>query len=304
MMVIESIEFSPTKYPLEKGTFDPGVVYLIKDKTFLNSCRNDLWSLIQASYAKAGGYKGHDNPRKLIKSADCAKIVFSEEGKVRAFALYSNRLGGNKRFCSAKDPSDDAAFVRIIASDDIKDLDGYYWVEASGGIEHIFKQEGGNPIPNEFAAEFLKMEESKLTLHSDGLHYSREVGLEHEVLTKMIFGFKDEATAKRVCKKVADYEAFKLNANKIVKLYNEADADQVKSEEWACAVANQLHDLRYECNCNELFPHWKKALEKAKKILQDAIDLKDDLKLRSCLNIVNDCLTEMPVLVLHQFHIS
>jgi len=176
------------------------------------------------------------------------------------------------------------------------------WVEASGGIEHIFKEEGGNPIPNAFAAEFLKIDPKKLTLHSDGLHYDREIGLEHDVITKMIFGFKDRASAEHICKRVADYEAFKLEANKIVKLYSEADSDQAKSEEWACAIANQLHDLRFECNCNELLPHWKKALLKAKDILQDAIKLKDDLKLRSCLNIVNDCLSEMPLLVIHQFH--
>ena len=92
------------------------------------------------------------------------------------------------------------------------------------------------------------MEESKLTLHPDGLHYSREVGLEHEVLTKMIFGFKDEATAKRVCKKVEilSYpgENFRFMAEWYKQLYGESEGkDHLGIYPSSCELTADLHSL-------------------------------------------------------------
>ena len=98
----------------------------------------------------------------------------------------SKLMSGKKRIGSAAVRSDlgSEAAKKIIASD-IAPYDNWYWVEASGAIEHLFKKLGGNPIPSFLASKFL--EKDVELIDGDPVHYKRAIGINKEIFTKMIF---------------------------------------------------------------------------------------------------------------------
>ena len=309
-LLAESIDGNSLKWPLAKGSFKPDVVYLIDDMAILKSQRTELWNILQKAYEKVGGYKGHDNPRTWFKDIDCIKLVLASNGSIAAFAAYTTHLDGRKRFCSAKnsDVVKNSDAVRSIIDDDIIDYDGFYWVEASGGIEQIFKEMNGNPIPNIYAREFLELgKESKIELMPDGVHYKRQVGKSHDVLEKMIFGFKTKELAMKICSNVASYEEFKLaaNAKSVVEAFHMSESEDAKTVSWALAIARKMHELANEWQCHEMLPTWNTLMREAKAVLERAYSIEEDHSrkqmIKSNLNTVKYCLHDMVLLKVHVF---
>lgn len=295
-LVFESIEFTSLR------DVKPFKCYWLDDKAKLKQFIDAISQMVDVAYASKGGYVGDSSSKSLLKNTDRAKLVFGNDRKLLAIALYRTDLGGYKRFCSAGIPHDNQSLdaVKTIVKDDIKPYSNWYWVEASDFIETLFKQFGGNPIPNYLAYEFLRLPELKLSLDADGVHYTRTVGTAKRKMKKMIFGFKDKATAEKACLSVANYEDFKLNTNKL--LENDTSLDV------ACQVIRQVFELHDEMKCNEMLPSWHKAIVNAIDDVKHSLVKKNLPKskqtmLKGVLARAQTCLSEMPKLVVKQFHV-
>lgn len=273
--------------------------YFVDDKKILKMFMSTISSMVKIAYEKSGGYAGDSSPRSLLKNTDRAKIVFDNNKNILAIALYRTDLGGFKRFCSAGIPENELSLnaVQTIIQDDIAPFDNWYWVEASGFIETLFKQFGGNPIPNYLANEFLRLSPDRLSLDDDGVHYIRTVGSAKIPKKKMIFGFKDKAIAEKVCLKVANYEDFKLNVNK--QFESDSDIDV------SCQIIRQIFEFHDEWNCNEMLPEWfnqiKQAIAKIQHELKHNISNDNKRMLIGVLKRAKTCMSEMPKISVKRF---
>lgn len=150
---------------------------------------------------------------------------------------------------------------------DIAPYDGWYWVEASGAIEKLFKKFEGNPIPNHLAHKFLQKPARDLVLDEDGIHYTRALGEHGSEIKKMIFGFKRLEHAKKAIEAVDNYEKFKKDVNQAVEEILEDDYSSASNSKRdltrAVYITNTIEDWQEYGGLNELTPTMAKELQAA-----------------------------------------
>lgn len=282
-------------------------VKILSNTEEMRSFAKKMSSLLNDRYADINGFKGPKTPREIIKDADEVKVVLDEDSDLLAFSMYRTDIGGKKRIGSAAIRSDlgTAAAQKIIMSD-IAPYDNWYWVEASGAIEHLFKKLGGNPIPSFLASKFL--EKDVELIEGDPVHYKRPIGINKEVFTKMIFGFKDKETAEAAIKSVDNYEDFKIKVNAGLLPLKEDDSVDIKNAESAIVFIHYLYEWHESGDCDELLPSWQKMLKSSKAHLEKAL-LKDlpsnkEAQYKSSHNLANKLLTSMPVLKARKFSLK
>ena len=95
---------------------------------------------------------------------------------------------------------------------------------------------------------------------SDGFHYERKMGPEHEMVQKCVFGFPSREAFMKVTEEFADYEEFRKKVN------NESNGD----EQWARYVVDNIEEMFLEYDVNELPPAWAADLRRAVRILREA----------------------------------
>jgi hypothetical protein len=146
---------------------------------------DDIWDILQKSYANIGGFKSAKDKQALIGKTGLAKLVV-KQGKVIAVTIYKDELG-RKSIAGGTDGSAEGKkwFLKM-REEDIKL--NRAWAEVSGKMETIMIKGGATPIPNSMVAKIL----GKPILHydQDGYHYTREImGEPH---TKIMFGDIDK----------------------------------------------------------------------------------------------------------------
>lgn len=282
--------------------YAPYVVHVIDDKEFLKKRRNEIFTLIQNAYSDKGGFAGADNPRTLIKDTDRAKIVFDDNGEIIACALYWVDPGGFKRFGSAgiRGNSESLKAVEDIIRSDIEPYNNWYWVEASDAIEHLYKKNGGNPIPNWIVGDTLGLSHEDKGFRidaSDEVHYFRIIrGTEKR---KMMFGFKDEETKNKAYSAVADYGEFKLGVNGMDRRISESTDRNHQEMEEARKFIRRLFDLHYEDGFNEMLPEWRDSLLHYMDVIEDNMESIPEEKKRmykASLDRAETCLDDMDVI--------
>ena len=299
--IVEAIRYWQKMLEGMEYGFTPNEVHVITDKGILNPIRDEIFRIVQDSYADIGGFPGASSPRTLIKDTDLAKIVFGEDGKITALALYRTDMDGNKRFCSGtrkSDPTYREAAEAIVKSD-IEPYDGWYWVEASGTIEKLFKKNGGNPISNHIAVRQIGVKGKDALLMDDGVHYETYYGQDRTPEVKMMFGFKNQDVYDKVMSEIDDYCEFKAFALALAE-------DDIKRNVAAERVfISDLFDMHREGVVNELTPKWRDRLESAKSVIEDymmqgGLSAAEMASMRGSLSRVETCLEEMPVLKLRK----
>ena len=286
-----------------ENEYAPYVVHVIDDKEFLKKHRNEIFTLVQNAYSDKGGFAGADNPRTLIKDTDRAKMVFDKNGKLIACALYYVDIGGFKRFGSAGISGNGMSLkaVEDIIQSDIEPYDNWYWVEASGAIEYLFKKNNGNPIPNWIVKDLLELNEDTPAGfridESDNVHYFRNIGGREQ--RKMMFGFKDNEARNLAYSSVADYGEFKLGVNGMDRRISES-TDKIHQEiEEARKFIRRLFDLHYEDGFNEMLPEWRERLLHSIDTINDNMDKIPEDKQRmymASLDRAETCLEDMTVI--------
>jgi hypothetical protein len=132
---------------------------------------DEVWDILQKSYAKIGGYAGADDVEELIKKSNLWKLV-RKNGKIVALSLYKDQ-SGRKGIAAGTDGTEiGKQALYSMWAEDLKLSRA--WSEVSGRAAEIKLKSGWKPIPNKYAAEILGKEIQ--SLNPDGIHYTRLIG--------------------------------------------------------------------------------------------------------------------------------
>lgn len=233
----------------------------VTDKAELAKVLPEVRKILDAGYTYflKSRWHGPNSDRHLRKTTTEVKFAYDEAGYA-ACAIYSDSFGGNKLTGITGIPAHpryNEGVVEII-KDDIKGFDSWYWVEASGAIEHYFKKHGGTPVPSEYAKTFIGR--GIAYFEDDGFHYVRALGPEHELCRKCVFGFPSEAEYNKVIDGFADYEDFKERV-----LKESADDELTMAKN----VIGTIEELYTEYEVNEMPPQWAEDLKAAIAVARD-----------------------------------
>lgn len=185
--------------------------------------------------------------------------------------------------------------IKCIIQRDIENFADFYWVEASGAVEHWIQKYRGFPIPNIYAPMILNKKKEDIQLSKDGLHYSRIIGVSTEPMTKAIYGFRNEAVFDLVTKDIENYLGFVNVVNNKLK---EAVFDYSKEESNAMYVVDLINEYYNNRMIDELTPHMYKALIASINVLKKSSGQNETIK--SYTEIGDFLLSDMEVLKLHK----
>jgi hypothetical protein len=145
---------------------------------------DEVWDMLQKSYAKVGGFKSAPNKEELLKETDFWKLV-KKNGKIVAIALYKFKRG-RKSIAGGTDGTDlGKEWLMKIFLEDLQQ--NRSWSEVSDKVELIKTKMGYFKIPNKFVEEILN--KPIISLDPDGYHYTRMIAGEPH--TKMMVGHID-----------------------------------------------------------------------------------------------------------------
>jgi hypothetical protein len=143
---------------------------------------DQVWSMLQTTYAKMGGYQGAASAEELVSQPGIWKLVRRGD-RITALALYRDRHG-RKSIASATDRTPQGLQDLImIKSEDLRQQRA--WGEVSGRIEQIMLELGGQPVSNKYAETLTQ--KKIISLNPDGVHYTRLIG--GQPREKVIMGF-------------------------------------------------------------------------------------------------------------------
>lgn len=156
-------------------------IFIDKDDAKVQKYKDEVWDILQASYASIGGLFGIDTVNDLIKDTDFWKLC-TKNNKVVACAIYSVKRGGRKLVCGGTNqtPEGKQWFYKIL-DEDIKFSHRESWAEVSDKLEHVMiKKLGAIPVPSNVAKKIMYDKEF-IAYNPDGYHYTRNIaGHEHE----------------------------------------------------------------------------------------------------------------------------
>ena len=142
----------------------------------------EVWDMLQRSYAAIGGFKTASSLEELIEKSGMWKLVL-RDGIVSAVKIYRDQFG-KKSIASGSDGTRQGKLdIFMMMKDDIKFSRS--WAEVSGPVEKLMVKFGAIPIPAKFA-EYLS-KKKVLSIAPDGYHYARLI--EGEPHIKIIYGF-------------------------------------------------------------------------------------------------------------------
>lgn len=145
---------------------------------------NQVWDILQKSYAGIGGFKSAANVEELIADSGIWKVVKRGDSLSSVF-VYKDHLG-RKSIASGTDGTDQGKKdFGMVKNADIKM--NRAWAEVSGAPEAILKRMKARPVSNTLAGALTG--KNILSLDDDGIHYTRLIaGEPHK---KVIYGVVD-----------------------------------------------------------------------------------------------------------------
>lgn len=284
-------------------------VYDIDERNEMKKYSSIIWNIMQASYLKLGGFKSYRNKDEMINTISLLTICVLKN-KIVAAAIYRDDLGGQKlNGCGTIDGSPESKrLLRQVIRDDIDNLQKWHWVEVSYPLEKWFKELNGNPIPSQMAANLLHKSRNKIIPLGDGVHYQRQIGIDvNDVVTKAIYGFKDQSTYDKVMKRLEEYtgfdsyDNFKNYINSQFEINEETEyLSNHPNEEVLIAIEMiiQLGNL-YEEGLYEISPKMYDLLKDALNVLQNTQD--KTKQVLSCIRSGSQYLKSFSVIQMHTY---
>lgn len=141
-----------------------------------NKFVQQVWDIMQKSYASIGGFGTASSPEELIQTSGLWKII-TRNGNITAVNIYRDQHG-RKSIASGTDGSPQGKKdYLMIKNEDVKF--NRAWAEVSGAPEKILMRSGAKAIPAKFAPILTQKE--ILSYNPDGVHYTRLIaGHPHE----------------------------------------------------------------------------------------------------------------------------
>ncbi|MCM1441117.1 MAG: hypothetical protein NC131_18235, partial [Roseburia sp.] len=147
---------------------------------------DQVYELLQKSYARKGGLHGLDNKEELIDDCDLWKLVRRGDTITAAF-LYKTKRGGRKICYAGQNGTDQGKtdFYKVVA-EDVRMTDRKAWAEGDEQICHIYIDKyGATPLPA-IMVKWLFPDKKIEKFDPDGYHYYRRIGPHLD--RKMMFG--------------------------------------------------------------------------------------------------------------------
>ena len=170
-------------------------INLLTDKAEKEKYFDEVWDLLQKSYAKIGGVQGTDKA-EMMQDNFLWKLV-KRGGKIVACQIYKLTDHGRKVVLGGAEQDEETGkatergkndLYKVI-DDDIRLTDRMSYAEVSDAMEHIYiDKRGAKPLPAKYAKKFLG--NKKIEIEPDGYHYTRMIGGEPH--TKIMVGYPKE----------------------------------------------------------------------------------------------------------------
>lgn len=115
----------------------------------------DVWVILQKSYAFCGGVKNVNGIEDIIKDTHLWKL-YRKDNKVKAVICYTDRKGGRKICLIGQDGSAEGRkMIKKMMENDFKLKDRQTWVGVSGKAAITALKHGGFPVPAEVAVQYM-----------------------------------------------------------------------------------------------------------------------------------------------------
>jgi hypothetical protein len=159
---------------------------------------DEVWDMLQKSYAKMGGFKSASSKEELIDIPGYWKVVkrgpeltavnlYRQTPKTKNFKVYASAAQTTKDLATDKYKATPQGLQDYLMVKKADEKMKRSWAEVSGPAEKLAQSINTKPIPNKFA-EYLTGKEI-LSLNPDGYHYTRLI--QGELHEKIIYGFID-----------------------------------------------------------------------------------------------------------------
>lgn len=163
-------------------------VTLFDDEEKKKKYLDQVWDILQKSYAPIGGIANMSEPEDLLDPELGWKMV-TRGGKVVAVTIYKLRDKTRKIIAGGTDGTKQGKedFYKMCA-EEVKRIERNSWAEVSGSMEGIFLFKlGATPIPVEISNKILQDKgKDILRTDKDGFHYVRNIG--GKPYEKIMFG--------------------------------------------------------------------------------------------------------------------
>lgn len=285
---------------------------------------DQVWEICQRAYKPIGGFLSIRNKKDIPKRVNLIKIVPSVDSDgnpiVGACALYRavpGDFGSDKTgykgigYAGNKGIADDyRECLELIIKDDIASYTGWYWVEASGAIEHYFAKHGGLIMPNVYVNRMLNRNIPDSDMSDDGIHYSITLGIDGtETFQKCLVGFPNKESYDAIMQLYGSIDAFSQAAKDVLDGVKTADdlpkleseeplpKDKIRGAVW---YIFHLDECCYNNDINEVPPQWIELLNRSMSLLTQYYDR---IKTASIDNIIatgHELQCRLAPLVLHR----
>ncbi|MCF0225147.1 MAG: hypothetical protein HUK20_12835 [Fibrobacter sp.] len=276
-----------------------------------------VYDMCQRAYQPIGGFHSLTSAKDISKRVKLLKIVMSVDNDgndaIGACGLYRVTNGGYKGigYAGNKDAvSDYRECVQLIVKDDIAKYNDWYWVEASGAIQHYFEKHNGYLIPNIYVSSLLSRDIPTENLLPDGFSYKTIIGsLDNPTeVIKRLFGFPNKDAYDSLMKIYGTLDNF---SSEIRKMLNDNAEPKMES---VYSLPKQIDiPIMYICNLDECVMEnqltaiprdWMDLLDKSVEILKQEAILNNNVSIANAIEIGTDLQQSLTVISLSQFHIN
>lgn len=143
---------------------------------------DEIWEILQRSYAKIGGYQGAASAEEMLTHPGIWKLV-RRGNEITAIGIYRDQMGRKSIAAGTNGTKQGLRDLLALKKEDMNMRRA--WAEVSDRMEKMMLDLGARKIPNKYAEALVK--KPILSLNDDGYHYTRLIGGKpHE---KLIVGF-------------------------------------------------------------------------------------------------------------------
>lgn len=146
---------------------------------------DEVWSILDKSYAKLGGFKSYDNKTHMFTEFGMWILVFDEDENIIASIIFKNQHG-NKLVGLGTDgqPQSKNELIHVLRK--LRNQKNF-WAEVSGPLEKLFNTLDIPLISNNYAKKLTGKE--ILEHDEDGYHYVRYIA--GQPTRKIIMGYPE-----------------------------------------------------------------------------------------------------------------
>ncbi len=174
---------------------------------------------------------------------------------------------------------------------DMQDNKDGYWVEAGGRVEKLLDRYNGCPIPSIYAKDLLKNNDVEET--GDGYHYRWKI--KDEILTKKIYGCKDEEFFNMIDHKIQEEMDYENKMDNLEGVVNESLSDNEKTQS-AIFIIGRISESLNEYGYDSITHKTYSDLCQSIKLLQQMQNHIDDRRINNFIELGEDIIGRYPIL--------